>query len=57
MALTIGCRAMDNVVGIGIDHQGDADKFDTDPEKTFLVRSRLKLMALNRKCHLPIGGK
>ena len=46
---------MNNVVeiGIGIDHKGNADMFDTDsdsdPEKTFQVRSWLKLMTLI--CH------
>jgi hypothetical protein len=44
MALTSGRSTMDNVVGIGIDHQGDAAMFDPDPEKTSLVRSMLKLM-------------
>jgi hypothetical protein len=49
---------MNNVVEIeigiemGIDHKGNADMFDTDPdsdsdpEKTFQVRSRRKLMTL-----------
>jgi hypothetical protein len=41
---------MNNVVeieiAIGIDHRGNADMSDTDPEKTFQVRSRLKLMTL-----------
>jgi hypothetical protein len=27
---------MDDVVGIGIQHKGDTDAFDTDSEKTFL---------------------
>jgi hypothetical protein len=46
---------MDNVIGIGIgisiDHKCNADMFDTDPdtEKTFQVRSRLKLMTLGLK--------
>jgi len=44
MALTSGSSAMDNVVGIGIDHQGDAAMSDPDPEKTIPARLRLKSM-------------
>lgn len=38
-------------IGVGIDHKCNADMFDadTDPEKTFQVRSRLKLMTLGLK--------
>jgi hypothetical protein len=38
---------------IGVDHKGNADMFDPDPdpdsEKTFQVRSGLKLMTLSVK--------